>query len=143
MVTDILMKPERIVAYQHVLLTKKPFPVPAFAYPIRKRLTKKGPDPYPEDADMKDLRMCAEETLVSSTPAAYRPPEVWAQHKLDGHMPKLPDCSVCVQEHGSVVRRFSSTTNSFNTLHLDTGYWGDLRFGWQKILCRCGSPGPT
>ena len=45
-VTYILMKLEHTASYQHVLLTKKSFPVPAFAYPIRKCITKKGPDPY-------------------------------------------------------------------------------------------------
>ena len=43
-VTYILMKREHIASYQHVMLTKNWFPVPAFAYPVRKRLTKKGPD---------------------------------------------------------------------------------------------------
>ena len=88
------MKPEHIASYQHVLLTKKS---PALAYPVRKRVTKKGPD-------------------------SARPPEVWEQHERDGHMPKFPDRPVCVQEHGSVVKRFSSTTNSLHTLHLDPGF---------------------
>ena len=128
------MKPEHIAAYQRVLLTKKSFPVPAFAYPIRKRLTKKGPDPYEEDADMKDLRMCADETLDAKPAAPYRPPEVWEQHERDRHMPKLRDCPVCMQEHGSVVRHFSSTSNSLHTLHLDTGYWGDLSLDGKRYF---------
>ena len=98
-VTYILMKPEHIASYQHVLLTKKSFPVPAFAYPfaypVRKRLTKKGPDPYEEDVDMKELRTCADETLDAKPPVPHRPPEVWEQHERDGPMPKLPDCPVC------------------------------------------------
>ena len=53
-VTYILLKPKHIASYQHVLLNKKSFPVPAFAYPVRKRLTKKGPHPYEEDTDMKE-----------------------------------------------------------------------------------------
>ena len=59
--TYILLKPEHIASYQHVLLNKKCFPVSAFAYPVRKRLIKKGPDPYEEDEDMKELRLCADE----------------------------------------------------------------------------------
>ena len=120
-VTNILMKPEHIASYQHVLLTKKSFPVPAFAYPVRKRLIKKGPDPYEDYTDMKELRLCADDTTDTKTTVPDRPPEVWEQQR-DGHMPKFPDCPVCVQEHGSVVKRFSCTTNSLHTLHLDTGY---------------------
>ena len=109
------------------MLTKNSFPEPAFAYPVRKRLTKKGPDPYEEDVDMKELRTCANKTLDAKPHAPYRAPEVWEQHEGDGHMPKLPDCPVCVEEHGSVVSHFS------HTLHLDTGYWGDLSLD-GKIL---------
>ena len=131
-VTYILMKPEHMASYQHVLLTKKSFPVPAFAYPVRKRLMKKGPDPYEEDTDMKELRLCADDAIHSRTTVPERPPEVWEQHERDGHTPKFPDYPVCVQEHGSVVKHFSSTTNSLHTLHLDTGYWGDLFRGCRS-----------
>ena len=55
-VTHILMRPEHIAFYQHTLLAKHSFPVPALAYLVRKRLTKNGPDPYEEDADTKELR---------------------------------------------------------------------------------------
>ena len=58
-----LAEPEHIASYQHVLLKKKCFPVPAFAYPVRRRLIKKGPEPYEEDRDMKELRLCADETM--------------------------------------------------------------------------------
>ena len=34
-VTYILMKREHIASYQRVMLTKKSFPVPALAYPVR------------------------------------------------------------------------------------------------------------
>ena len=64
--------------------------------------------------------------LISSFGAPAKPPEVWEQHERDGHMPKFPDCPVCVEEHGSVVRHFASTSSSLHTLHLDTGYWEDL-----------------
>ena len=69
------MKSEHIASYQRVLLTKKSFLVPAFAYPVRKRVTKKGPDPYEEDVDTKDLWTCADETLDAKPPVPYRPPE--------------------------------------------------------------------
>ena len=121
-VTYILLKPEHIASYQHVLLNKKSFPVPAFAYPARKRLIKKGPDPSEEDTDMKELRL-ADDTMDTRVTVPSRAPEVLEQHERDGHMPKFPDCPVCVQEHGSVVKHFSST-NSLHTLHVDTGYWG-------------------
>ena len=63
------------------------------------------------------------------------------QHERDGHMPKLPYCPVCGQEHGSVVRHFSSTSNSLHTLHLDTGYWGDIIpdgcLGYSGVAISC------
>ena len=105
----ILMRLKHIASYQHVLLTKHSFPVPAFAYPVRKRLTKKGADPYTKDIGMND---CAEEALDTTTLAPDRPPEVWEQHESDGHMSKLPDCPVCVEEHGFVVRHFASTSQA-------------------------------
>ena len=62
-----------------------------------------------------------DETLDAKPPVPYRPPEVWEQRERDGHMPKLPDCPVCVEEHGSVVPHFFSASNSLHTLHLDRG----------------------
>ena len=137
-VTYILMKPDHIASYQHVLVTKKSLPAQAFAYPVRKRLTKKGPDPYEDDVDMKGLWTCAEETLDAKPPVPYRPPELWEQHERDGHMPKLPDCPICVQEHVFVVRHFSSTSNSLHTLHLDAGYWGDLSLDGKRYFVVAG-----
>ena len=52
------------------MLTKNSFPVPAFTYPVRNRLTKTGPDPVSEDDDMKELRECADK----ATPVPARPP---------------------------------------------------------------------
>ena len=46
-------------------------------------------------------------------------PEVW-EH---GHTPKFPDCPVCVQEHGSVVKHFSSTLPIACILVNDTSWW--------------------
>ena len=120
-----------------VLLTKKSFPIPAFAYLVRKRLIKKGPDSY-EDTDMKELRLCADDTMDTRTIVPARPPEVWEQQERDGHIPKFPDCQVCVQEHGYVVKRFSRTTNSLHTLHLDTGYWGDLSLDGMRYFVVAG-----
>ena len=72
--TFILMRLEHNASYQRVL------PIPAFAYPVRKRLTKKGPDPYEEDVDMKELRKCGMRPVDygpdSTTPVPDRPPEV-------------------------------------------------------------------
>ena len=53
-------------------------------------------------------------------------------------MPKLPDCPVCVQEHGSVVRHFSSTSNSLHTLQLDASYWGDLSLDVKRYFAVAG-----
>ena len=51
-------------------------------------------------------------------------------------MPKFPDCPVCVQEHGSDVKHFSSTTNS---LHLtcipgigETSAWMVRDISWSQ-----------
>ena len=134
-VTYVLLKPEHVASHQHTLLNKKGFPVPAFAYPVRKRLITKGPDPCEDDTDMKELRLCADDTMDTKLTIPSRAPEVWEQRERDGHMPKFPDCPVCVQEHGSVVKHFSSTTNSLHTLHLDTCYWGDP----NAICCRDAS----
>ena len=102
-VTYVLLKPEHVAAYQHALLTKHDFPVTPFAYPIRKRLVKKGPDPYEEDPDMKHLRLLGEQvTDMPSQPT--RSPEEWEKHERNGHIPKLPDCPVCLEEQGPVVR---------------------------------------
>ena len=70
---------------------------------MRKRLTKKGPDPFSEDADMKELRECTDEALDTTTPVPTRPAEIWEQHERDGHMPKLPACPVCIEQHGSGI----------------------------------------
>ena len=54
----VLIKPEHIASYQREILTKNEneLPMPAFAYPIRKMQTKKGPDLYlPEDPEVKHL----------------------------------------------------------------------------------------
>ena len=111
------MRSEHIASYQHVLLAKHSSPASAFAHLVRKRLTKKGPDPFQDDEDMKELRECADEALDKTAPGRARAPEVWEQHERDGHMLKLP-----------VVRHFASSSSSLRTLHLDTGYWGDI--GW-------------
>ena len=87
---------------------------------------------------MKELRLCADDTMDARTTAPGRTPEVWEQHERDGHMPKFPDCPVCIQEHGSVVKHFSSTTNSLHTLHLDTGCWGDLGWDGQRYFVVAG-----
>ena len=123
-ITYVLLKPEHVASYQHALLTKNEFPVPPFAYPTRKRLMKKGPDPYEEPLDMKQLRLLGEH--LTDTPVhPTRSSDEWERHERNGHYPKLPDCPVCVEEQGPVVRHYAQGSSSLNTLHLDTGYWGD------------------
>ena len=48
---------------------------------------------------------------TTSSPST-RPLEVWEQRERDGHMLELPDCPVCVQEHGSVVRHYACACSS-------------------------------
>ena len=120
----VLLKPEHVAAYQHALLTKHDFPVTPFVYPTRKRLVRKGPDAHEEDPDMKNLRLLGEQ--LTDTPShPTRSPEEWEKHERNGHLPKLPDCPVCVEEQGPVVRHYAQSSPSLNTLHLDTGYWCD------------------
>ena len=64
-----------------------------------------------EDPDVKELRECAEEAVGTTSAPSTRPPQVWEQNERDGHVPKLPDCPVCVHEHGSVVRNFASNSS--------------------------------
>ena len=63
-----------------------------------------------------------------------RAPEVWEQHERGGHMPKFPDCPVCIQEHGPVVKHFSSTTNGLHTLHFIgvIQVWMESATFWQS-----------
>ena len=50
----VLIELEHIASYQHEILTKNEFLVLAFAFPVRKQLTKKGPDRSPlEDPEMQ------------------------------------------------------------------------------------------
>ena len=85
---------------------------------------KKGPDPYEESLDMKQLCLLGEH-LTDKPASSTRAPEEWEKHERNGHHPKLPDCPVCIEEQGPVVRHHAYGSTSLNTLHLDTGYWGD------------------
>ena len=123
-VTYVLLKPEHIAAYQHALLTKHDFPVTPFAFPTRKRLVKNGPDKFAEDPDMKDLRLSGEQLTDMSSPPT-RSVEEWEKHERNGHIPKFSDCPVCLEEQGPVVRHYAQRAPSLNTIHLDTGFWGD------------------
>ena len=87
------------------------------------------------NANLEVLQLEANGMCIVSRAAT---PEVWEQHERDGHMPKFPDCPVCVQEHGSVVKHFSSTTNSLHMLHLDIGYWEDLSLDGKRYFVVAG-----
>ena len=91
---------------------------------------KKGPDPFDEDPDMKELHLFGEQlTDMPSGPPTRSIEEwekhEWEKHERNGHIPKFPDCPVCVEEQGPVVRHYAQNSPSLNTNHLDTGYWGD------------------
>ena len=126
-VTYILMKPRPSTLLRTSMFSSPRSPFWSQPSPTRKRLTKKGPDAYEEDTDMKELRLCADNIMDTRTTVPGRTSEVWEQHERDRHMPKFPDCPVRVQEHGSVVKHFSNTTNGLHTLHLDTGDWRDIQ----------------
>ena len=123
-ITYVLLKPEHIAAYQHAMLTKHDFKVTPFAYPARKRLVKKV---LTRLRKTRTSRICAywERQLTDTSSHPTRSPEEWERHERNGHIPKLPDCPVCVEEQGPVVRHYAQSSPSLNTLHLDTGYWGD------------------
>ena len=89
---------------------------------------KKGPDPHEEN-----LRLLGEQ--LTDTPShPTRSPEEWETHERNGHLPKLPDCPVCVEEQGPVVRHYAQSSPSLNTLHLDTGYWGDWSLDEERYF---------
>ena len=81
---------------------------------------------------MKELRECADETLDKATQFQ------WEQRERDGHMPKIPGCPVCVEEHGAVVHHFGSTSSSLHSLHLDTRCWGDLSLDGKRYFVVAG-----
>ena len=66
--TSCLTRNEHVASHQHVMLTKHSFPTQAFAYPVRKRLTKKSPNPFVHD--------CAGEALDKTAAVPATPPEV-------------------------------------------------------------------
>ena len=113
-VTYILKRSEYVASYQRVMLTKHSFPVTAFAFPVRKRLTKKGPDPMRQDPDMKDFAN-VQRMSQGRLPQHLHDHQKHGNNARDGHVPKFPDCPVCVEEHGSVVSHFASTSSSLHT----------------------------
>ena len=48
------------------------------------------------------------------------------------------NCQIVQYVFSSVVRQFSSTSNSLQTLHLDTGYWGDLNLAGKRYFVVAG-----
>ena len=86
---------------------------------------KKGPDPFEEDQDMKELRLSGEQLTDMSSRPPTRSAEEWEKHERNGHLPKFPDCPVCLEEQGPVVRHYAQNAPSLHAIHLDTGYWGD------------------
>ena len=96
--TYVLLKQSHIAAYQHDVLAKNEFPVPAFAYPVRKHLTKNGPGPACEqDPEIDKLKDAIEKVLDEAEIEDQRPAAIWEQHERDGHLPKIPDCPVCLE----------------------------------------------
>ena len=119
----VLTKSEHIASYQHQILTKNEFPVPAFAYPVRKRLLKTGPDPsLLENPERKILNELGANTMDEPTGPPQRPAHVWEEHERNGHLPKLPDCLVCVKEQSMIVKHAPNATPRLHTLSLYTGY---------------------
>ena len=62
---------------------------------------------------MKDLLECAEDVLDKTSSMPARPPKAWEQHEREGHMPKLSDCPICVEEHGSVLATSQAPLQAF------------------------------
>ena len=74
---------------------------------------RKGPDPHEEDPDMKNIRLLGEQ--LTDTPSHLtRSPEEWERYERNGHIPQLPDCPVCVEEQGPVVRHYAQSSPSLN-----------------------------
>ena len=135
----VLIKSEHIASYQHEILTKDEFPAPASAYPVRNALTKKGPDPsLLKDPEMKALTELVASTMDEPTGPPQRPARVWEEHEHNGHLPKLPDCPVCVEEQGTIVKHAPNATPRLHTLHLDTGCWDDMSVDGKKYFFVAG-----
>ena len=126
MVTYTLMKLEHIASYQHVLLTKKSFPVPAFAYPVRKRLT----DPYEEDTDTKELIVCADDTMDTRTTVPNR---LRYGNNTNG-MDRLPGVRTGAWISGQALLQYYPQL----ALDLDTGCWGDLSLDGKRYFVVAG-----
>ena len=77
----VSIKSEHIAAYQHEILTKNEFHVPAFAYPVRKRVTKKGPDTaLLDDPEIKALNDLAATNIEEPAALPHPPQHVWEEH---------------------------------------------------------------
>ena len=94
---------------------------------------KKGPDPCGEPEDMQKLRSLGDQ-LTDKPPHPTRSAEEWEKHERNGHIPKFPDCPVCIEEQGPIFRHYAQSSPSLNTIHLDTGYWGDWSLGEKRYF---------
>ena len=65
-------------------------------------------------------------TMDEPTGPPHRPANVWEGHERNRLLPTLPDGLVCVEEQGTNVKHAPNATRHLHTLHLDTGYWGEV-----------------
>ena len=66
------------------------------------------------------------------------PAQVWEECKRSGHLPKLPDCPLCMEKQGVIVMHAPNGTSRQHTLHLDTGCWDDVSVDGKKYFAVAG-----
>ena len=87
--------------------------------------------PIEEDVDVKELRTCCRRDSMPNH-------LLLTDLQGFGNNMNVMDCPLCVEEHGSVVRHVASTSTSLHTLHLDTGYWGELSLDGTRCFVAAG-----
>ena len=90
------MKQSYFAAYQHDTLAKNDFPAPAYAYPVRKCLTRKRPDPACQpDPEVDMLKHAVNKVMAETEKKAHSPAAVGQQHKkIKRWTPAEDDCTV-------------------------------------------------
>ena len=125
-ITYVLLKQSHIATYLQTSLPRTNSQCLRLPTQCEHALTKKDP----EIDKRKDV---VDKVLDEAATKDQHPARVWEQHKRDGHLPKFPDCPVCLEEQGSVVRHAHSHNPSLRTMHIDTGYWDEVRQDVKNI----------
>ena len=85
---------------------------------------KKGPDPFEEDPEMKDLRLSGEQLTDMPSRPPTRSAEEWRSTKGTDTF-QVPGLSCLFGRRRACCCHYAQNAPSLNTIHLDTGYWVD------------------